>query len=117
VLGRLRGVGVTLAEVIKKYRARGVVALRRRLLRLCEMTADRAPWEGTVTASSLPPSLEVQRRVAQEIGRFTYSWPLSRLLLVLPNAGTNKVVSCLSSQCILFAFVVTSIFSELVFPG
>jgi hypothetical protein len=43
VLGRLRNVGVTLAEVIGQYHARGVVPLRRRPLRLCDMTADRAP--------------------------------------------------------------------------
>jgi hypothetical protein len=70
-----------------------------------------------VTAPSLSSSLDVQRRVAQVIGRSTYSWPLSRLLPMLPNAGIEKVVSCSSSRCILFAFVMTSIFSELVFPG
>jgi hypothetical protein len=58
------------------------------------MTADRAPWEGTVTALSLPSSLEVQRHVAQAIRRSTYSWLPSRLLLMLPNTGTEKVVSC-----------------------
>jgi hypothetical protein len=50
-----------------------------------------------VTASSLPSSLEVQRRVAQVIGRSTYLWLPSRLLPMLPNAQTEKVVSCLSS--------------------
>jgi hypothetical protein len=70
-----------------------------------------------VNAPSLPSSLEVQRRVAQAIGRSTYSWPPSRLLPMLPNAGTEKVVSCSSSRCILFSFVVTSIFSKLVSPG
>jgi hypothetical protein len=55
--------------------------------------------------------------MAQAIGRSTYSWPLSRLLPMLPNAGTEKFVSCLSSRHVLFAFVVTSIFLELVFPG
>jgi hypothetical protein len=43
MLGRLRNAGVTLAEVIGQYHARGVVPLRRRPLRLCDMTADRAP--------------------------------------------------------------------------
>jgi hypothetical protein len=43
VLGRLRGAGVTLAEVIGQYHARGVVPLWRRPLRLCERTVDRAP--------------------------------------------------------------------------
>jgi hypothetical protein len=52
------------------------------------MTADRVPWEGTVTAPSL---LKVQRRVVQVIGRSTYSWPPSRLLLMLPNAGRKKL--------------------------
>jgi hypothetical protein len=47
-----------------------------------------------VTTPSLPLSLEVQRRVAQAIRRSTYSWPPSRLLPMLPNAGTKKVVSC-----------------------
>jgi hypothetical protein len=59
--------------------------------------ADRAPWEGTVTVSSLPSSLEVQCHVAHVIGRSTYSWPPSRLLPMLPNVGTDKVVSRLSS--------------------
>jgi hypothetical protein len=70
-----------------------------------------------MTAMSLASPLEVQHRMAQAIGRSTYSWPLSRLLPMLPNAGTEKVLSCWSSRCILFAFVVTSIFSELVFLG
>jgi hypothetical protein len=116
VLGRLREAGVTLAEVIGQFHAQ-VLQLRRRPLRLCEMTADRAPWEGTVTAPSLSSSLEVHRRVAQAIGRSTYLWPPSRLLPMLPNAGTKKIVSSLSSRCILFALVVTSIFSEFVIPG
>jgi hypothetical protein len=46
-----------------------------------------------MTAPSLPSPLEVQRRVAQAIGRSTYSWPSSRLLPMLPNARTEKVVS------------------------
>jgi hypothetical protein len=59
VLGRLRGAGVTLAEVIGQYHDRGVVPLRRRPLCLCEMMADRAPWMGTVTVPSLLSPLEV----------------------------------------------------------
>jgi hypothetical protein len=66
------------------------VPLRKRPLRLCEMTDDRAPWEGT--ASSLPSSLEVH--VAQAIGRSIYSWLPSQLLSMLPNAGIEKYVSC-----------------------
>jgi hypothetical protein len=46
MLGRLRGAGVTLAEVIGQYHTRGVVPLRRRPLHLCEMTADRPPGRG-----------------------------------------------------------------------
>jgi hypothetical protein len=87
VLGRLRNVGFTLAEVVGQYHARGVMPLRRRLLRLCDMTADRAPWVGTVTAPELPSPLEVQRRVVQAIERATYSWSPSRMLPMLPNAG------------------------------
>jgi hypothetical protein len=45
VLRRLRGAGIILAEVLGQYHARGVVSLRRRPLRLCEMTADR-PLDG-----------------------------------------------------------------------
>jgi hypothetical protein len=47
----------------------------------------------TVTAPSLPSSLEVQHHVAQVIGRSTFSWPPPRLLPMLPNAGTEKFVS------------------------
>jgi hypothetical protein len=54
VLGRLRDARITLAEVVGQYHARGVVPLRRRPLRLCDMTAERAPWAGTVTAPELP---------------------------------------------------------------
>jgi hypothetical protein len=43
VLGCLRNAEITLAEVVGQYHARGVVPLRRRPLRLCDMTADRAP--------------------------------------------------------------------------
>jgi hypothetical protein len=57
------------------------------------MTADRSPWTGTVTAPSFLSLLEVRRRVAQAIGRSTYSWPPSRLLPMLPNEGTEKFVS------------------------
>jgi hypothetical protein len=48
--------------------------------------------------------------------RSTYSWPLSRLLPMLPNAGNEKIVR-LSSRCIMLAFVMMCIFSELVFLG
>jgi hypothetical protein len=104
VLGRLRNAGVTLAKVIGQYHARGVVLHRRRPLRLCDMTADCPPWVGTVTAPSPPSLLEVQRRVAQAVGRSTYSWPPSRMLPMLPDAGTEKFVTCSSSRHVSFAF-------------
>jgi hypothetical protein len=59
VLGRLRNARITLAEVVGQYHARGVVLHRRRPLRLYDMTANRAPWVGTVTAPELPSPLEV----------------------------------------------------------
>jgi hypothetical protein len=43
VLERLRNAGITLAEVVRQCHAREVVPLRRRPLRLCDMTTDRAP--------------------------------------------------------------------------
>jgi hypothetical protein len=46
VLRHLRGAGVTFSDVIGQHHARGVVPLRRRLLRLCEMTADCPPGQG-----------------------------------------------------------------------
>jgi hypothetical protein len=64
VLGRLRGAGVTLVEVIGQYHCRGVVPLGRRPLHLFEMTADRAPWTGTMTAPQFLSPLEVQCREA-----------------------------------------------------
>jgi hypothetical protein len=90
--------------VIGQYHTRGVVPLRRRPLQLCEMTTNRPPWEGTMTTPLPPSSLEVQCRVAQAIGRSTYSWPPSLLLPMLPNAGTENIVSCSSSRRVLFAF-------------
>jgi hypothetical protein len=113
VLGRLRNVGITLAEVVGQYHARGVVPLRRRPLRLCDMTADRAPWVWTMTALELPSPLEVQCRVAQVIGRATYSWPLSRMLPMLTNTGTKKFVSCPSRRLVSFALCRGKIFSDL----
>jgi hypothetical protein len=108
VLGRLRNAGITLVEVVGQYHARGVVPLR-----LCDMSADRAPWVGTVTAPELPFPLEVQRRVVQAIGRATYSWPSSRMLPMLSNAGAEKFVSCPSSRPVSFALCRGKIFSDL----
>jgi hypothetical protein len=53
---------------------------------------------GIVTAPEFPSSLEVQHRVAQAIGKSTYLWPPPRMLPMLPNVGTEKIVSCLSPQ-------------------
>jgi hypothetical protein len=89
------------------------VPLRRRPLRLCDMTTDRVLWVGTVTAPELPSPLEVQRRVALAIGRATYSWPPSRMLPMLPSAGTEKYVSCSSSRQVLFSLCCEKIFSGL----
>jgi hypothetical protein len=93
VLRCLRGARITLSGVLGQYHAREVVPLRRQPLRLCEMTADQAPYTGTVTAPTLPSPLEVQRRVAQAIGKSTYLWPPARLLPMLPHEGTEKFVS------------------------
>jgi hypothetical protein len=105
LLGCLQGDRVTFVEVIGLYHAQGVVPLQRRPLRLCEMTADCPPWTGTVTTLLLPSPLEVQRHVAQAIGRSTYSWPPSQLLPMPPNAVTEKIVSCylLNASCLLLS--------------
>jgi hypothetical protein len=80
VLTHLRGARVNLATVIGQYHARGVVPLRRRPLRLCEMTADRAPWAEIVTAPMLPSLEEIQHRMVLAIGKSTFTWPPARLL-------------------------------------
>jgi hypothetical protein len=113
VLRHLRNAGITLSEVVRQYHARGVVPLQRRPLRLCDMTVDRAPWAGTVTAPEPLSPLEVQRHVAQAVGRATYSWPPPRMLPMLPNAGTEKFASCPSSRQVRFAFCCVKIFSGL----
>jgi hypothetical protein len=73
----------------------------------------QGPWAGMVTAPEPPTPLEVQRRVAQAIERATYSWPSSRMLPMLPNAGMKKFVSCPSSRQVQFAFCHGKIFSGL----
>jgi hypothetical protein len=84
VLGRLRNAGITLAEVVRQYHAQGVVPLR-----LCDMTADRAPWVGTVTAPKLPShtrSLAPRGAGDRECDLLVAaSW----MLPMLPNAGTE----------------------------
>jgi hypothetical protein len=117
MLGRLWNAGITLVEVVGQYHARGVVPLRRRPLRLCDMTTDRAPWVGTVTAPELPSPLEVQCHVAQAIGRTAYAWPPSRMLPMLPNAGTEKFVSCPSSRQVSFALCHGMTFSGSILVG
>jgi hypothetical protein len=97
VLGCLRGAGVSLFTVIWQYHARGVVPLRRQSLCLCKMTADRPPWTGTVTTPTLLSPLEIQHRMAQAIGKASYSWPPARLLPMLPHEGTERLVS----RCLL----------------
>jgi hypothetical protein len=95
VVTRLHNVEVDLAVAIGQYHALGIVPLRRRPLRIRELTPNRAPFEGTVTTPE-PPSLdEIQHRVALAIGKASYSWPPSRLLPMLPNEGTKKHVSFL----------------------
>jgi hypothetical protein len=56
------------------------------------MTTDRAPRTGTVTAPVLPLQNNIQCRVAQVIGKASYSWLLTRLLPMLPHEGTEKLV-------------------------
>jgi hypothetical protein len=82
-----------LSDVLRQYHARGVVPLRRRPLRLCEMTANQAPWMGNVIAPTLQSPLEVQHRVSQAMGKASYSWLPARLLPMLPHEGTEKFVS------------------------
>jgi hypothetical protein len=93
VLARLRDAGVGLETVIGQYHTQGVIPLQRWPLHPCEMTANRAPWTGTVTAPELPSLNEIQRRVLLAIGRSTFVWPRLQLLLMLLNEGTEKLVS------------------------
>jgi hypothetical protein len=106
MLGRLRDTGITLAEVVGQYHARGVVSFQRRPLRLCDMTAERAPWVGTVTVPELPSPLEVQSRMAQTIRRSTYSWPPSWMLPMLPSAGTENCKLLVFSRSLHSSFAV-----------
>jgi hypothetical protein len=79
--------------VLSRLRDAGVIPLRRRPLRLCEMTADGDPWVGTVTTLEFPSMNEIQRRVSLAIWKSTFLWPSPQLLLMLPNEGTEKLVS------------------------
>jgi hypothetical protein len=50
----------------------------------------------------LPPwPIEIQCHVAQAIGRSSYSWPPSRLLRMLPNAGTKNCKLFVFSTCFI----------------
>jgi hypothetical protein len=84
-LARLHHARVDLATVIGQYYARGVVPLRRRPLRLFEMTAKRAPFTGTVTAPEPPSQEEIQHHVSVAIEKASYSWLPSRLLPMVPT--------------------------------
>jgi hypothetical protein len=92
------------------------VSLQRRSLRLCEMTVDRAPWTGTITAPIFSSPIEIRHRVAQAIGKASYPWPSARLLPMLPHGGTEKLVcSRLFRQVFvsLRSFSLESAFSEI----
>jgi hypothetical protein len=47
-----------------------------------------------MTAPASPLLNEIQRCVEQAIGKSTYTWPPTRLLPMLPNKETEKLVSC-----------------------
>lgn len=70
----------------------GVVPLRRCALRLWEMTGDRAPFEGTVTARELPSQNEVQWRVVHRTGVAHIFWPPPVMLPMLPAEVTVELV-------------------------
>jgi hypothetical protein len=57
------------------------------------MTTKRAPWIGIVTALELLSRDEIQRRVSVATGKSTFVWPPPLLLPMLPNEGTEKLVS------------------------
>jgi hypothetical protein len=48
---------------------------------------------GTMMTPEPPSQKEVQRRVSVAIGKASHSWSPSRLLPMLPNEGTVKLVS------------------------
>jgi hypothetical protein len=61
-IGILKASGLTRAEVIGAYHARGVAPLMRHALSLSQMTPD-APWEGTVLVAELPSSDAIVKRL------------------------------------------------------
>jgi hypothetical protein len=48
---------------------------------------------GTVTAPEFLSLNEIQHRVVLAIGKSTFMWPPARLLPILPNGETEKLVS------------------------
>lgn len=68
------------------------------------MTADQAPFTGTVTADALPSMGEVRRRVRQDVLE-SPEWLLTDLLLMLSDAGLGVLVSSLNPlSCICPSF-------------
>ena len=92
-LHEVKSRGVDLAEVIGAYLLRGVVPLRRRPLKLYQMTQERAPFVGTVTADPLPTTDEVRRRVRIIVGNPSLDFPREGVLPMLPAPETVVLVS------------------------
>ena len=84
--------GVDLAEVIGAYLLRGVVPLQLRTLKLYQMTEERAPFTGTVTANPLPTVDEVRRRLRTIMGNSSLEFPRQGVLPMLPDPGTVELV-------------------------
>jgi hypothetical protein len=68
------------------------VSLRRRPLRLFEMTTDWAPFTGTMTTDPLPSLGDIRRWVRQAVPS-DLKWPSANFLPMLPDAGTVILVS------------------------
>jgi hypothetical protein len=116
VLWRLRGAGVTLAEVIGQYHARGVMPLRRRPLRLCEMTADRPPLDGDRDRAAAP--VAARGPAPRGAGDREVDLLVAAVAAApdAPQRRDRKNCELKFPRCALLAFVVMSVFSELVFP-
>jgi len=84
--------GVDLAEVIGAYLLRGVVPLRLRVLKLYQMTEERAPFVGTVTANPLPTVDEVRRRLRTITGNSSLEFPRQGVLPMLPDPRAVELV-------------------------
>jgi hypothetical protein len=57
------------------------------------MTADKPLWTGTVTAPKHSSLNKIQRCMALAIRKLTFTWLPTRLLPMLPNGETEKLVS------------------------